>query len=74
MNERRMKFPRHEGNVFKRDLAGVREQFPDWDAIRDTPNCLHCHGTGIAPGDGRTECGFCEDYEQTRLDIERGLD
>lgn len=31
-----------------------------WDKIRPTSECLHCDGSGDAPGDGRTECGFCE--------------
>lgn len=74
MTECRLVFPRHEGNVFKRTLAEVREMFPDWDDIRDTPDCPHCAGTGIAPGDGATECGFCDDGEANRLDIERNLD
>lgn len=34
--------------------------FKNWDAIRATSRCLHCRGSGVAPGDGRTECGFCE--------------
>lgn len=34
--------------------------FTDWDAIRPTSDCPFCHGTGIAPGDGRTKCGFCD--------------
>lgn len=32
----------------------------DWDRVRPTSECLHCSRTGIAPGDGKTECGFCE--------------
>lgn len=31
-----------------------------WDDVRPTTECLHCDGTGLAPGDGQTECGFCE--------------
>lgn len=31
-----------------------------WDEIRPTAECVHCNGTGLAPGDGTTECGFCE--------------
>lgn len=27
----------------------------------DRPHCPHCHGTGMAPGDGPTRCGFCPD-------------
>jgi len=23
--------------------------------------CPYCLGTGLAPGDGKTKCGFCED-------------
>ena len=23
--------------------------------------CPYCEGTGLAPGDGKTKCGFCED-------------
>lgn len=30
-----------------------------WDAIVPTSECRHCEGTGIAPGDGTTDCGFC---------------
>lgn len=30
-----------------------------WDRIVPTSECPHCHGTGLAPGDGHTECGFC---------------
>lgn len=29
-----------------------------------TSECLHCDGSGKAPGDGRTECGFCEGKKQ----------
>lgn len=25
-----------------------------------TADCSTCHGTGTAPGDGRTKCGFCD--------------
>lgn len=32
-----------------------------WDSVRPTECCRHCNGTGRAPGDGRTACGFCED-------------
>lgn len=28
--------------------------------IPTPPKCLHCRGSGLAPGDGRTECGFCD--------------
>jgi ribosomal protein S27AE len=31
----------------------------NWDRIWPQNQCPHCHGTGLAPGDGRTECGFC---------------
>lgn len=31
-----------------------------WDDVRPTNECLHCHGSGRAPGDGKTLCGFCE--------------
>lgn len=34
--------------------------FAGWDDVRPTSECPHCHGTGLAPGDGQTECGFCE--------------
>lgn len=40
--------------------------FRDWDAIRPTSECLHCKGSGIAPGDGRTECGFCDERPAPR--------
>lgn len=40
-----------------------RQMFRDWDKPRPTSECLHCHGSGIAPGDGETECGFCYDDE-----------
>jgi hypothetical protein len=33
--------------------------FDGWDSVHPTAECLHCHGTGLAPGDGTTECGFC---------------
>lgn len=33
--------------------------FGGWDDPRPTKECLMCNGTGIAPGDGETECGFC---------------
>ena len=36
------------------------QSFRNWDKVRKTKDCLHCHGTGKAPGDGKTECGFCE--------------
>lgn len=32
----------------------------NYDALRNPQDCLHCHGTTRAPGDGRTECGFCD--------------
>lgn len=32
----------------------------NWDVVRSTPECEFCHGSGVAPGDGKTECGFCE--------------
>lgn len=35
-----------------------------WDDVRPTNECLHCHGTGLAPGDGRTECGFCSQRKE----------
>lgn len=31
-----------------------------WDDVKPTSECLHCRGTGRAPGNGRTECGFCD--------------
>ncbi len=34
--------------------------FGGWDDIVPTAECLHCGGTGQAPGEGHTECGFCE--------------
>lgn len=40
---------------------GFRQMFRDWDKVKKRLDCLHCNGTGIAPGDGRTECGFCEE-------------
>lgn len=50
----------------KNNMTNYSEEFRQkygwgggWDALRQTENCLHCHGTGIAPGDGKTECGFC---------------
>lgn len=36
--------------------------FADWDKPRNTSECPHCDGTGLAPGDGRTSCGFCDIY------------
>ncbi len=43
--------------------------FHNWDKIKLTKDCLHCHGTGLAPGDGETECGFCREARyQLRLD------
>lgn len=73
MNDCRMPFPRHEGNIFKRALAEVREMFPDWDMVRDTPDCPYCAGTGLAPGDGQTECGFCYNRNHARLKMARRL-
>lgn len=35
------------------------KMFRDWDKVRETKDCPYCHGTGKAPGDGATECGFC---------------
>lgn len=35
----------------------------NWDAVRPTSECVHCDGTGVAPGDGSTECGFCDESE-----------
>jgi hypothetical protein len=34
------------------------------------PLLAFCHGSGRAPGDGRTACGFCEE----RLDKSAGID
>lgn len=34
-----------------------------WDDVRPTSKCHHCKGSGTAPGDGATECGFCEPDE-----------
>ena len=32
----------------------------DWLERQDNRHsCPYCFGTGLAPGDGRTECGFC---------------
>lgn len=42
--------PRHPLNLAMRG----------WDEVKLTSECLHCNGSGKAPGDGRTECGFCE--------------
>lgn len=35
-----------------------------WDEVKPTAECFHCEGTGLAPGDGTTECGFCENNER----------
>lgn len=32
----------------------------NYDEVKPTPKCVYCHGTGLAPGDGVTECGFCD--------------
>lgn len=42
-------------------IAQLRSTLLNWDRIRETKDCPHCQGTGIAPGDGRTKCGFCVD-------------
>lgn len=46
--------------TFEQLIAPYSRFLRDWDKTRKTTDCLHCHGTGKAPGDGRTECGFCE--------------
>ena len=38
----------------------MRAMLEHWDDVRLTSECLHCKGTGRAPGDGDTACGFCE--------------
>lgn len=38
----------------------MRAMLEHWDDVRLTSECLHCRGTGRAPGDGSTSCGFCE--------------
>lgn len=38
-----------------------RQFHRDYDKVVPTSKCLHCDGSGIAPSDGYTECGFCED-------------
>lgn len=40
--------------------------FTSWDAPRHPDDCFHCHGTELAPGDGRTKCGFCDRKVQRR--------
>lgn len=40
-------------------MEDLTDLFAGWDEIKPTDKCLHCDGTGKAPGDGRTECGFC---------------
>jgi hypothetical protein len=42
-----------------RCLVGPADIFYRWDAIVPTKDCQHCRGSGIAPSDGNTECGFC---------------
>lgn len=44
-----------------------------WDDLKDTTDCRHCGGTGSAPGDGKTECGFCYNRNHARLKMARGL-
>lgn len=41
------------------DILTKYNNFRNWDKIRPTSECRHCLGTGVAPGDGNTECGFC---------------
>ena len=38
----------------------IRRMFDGWDDIVPTSECRHCQGTGLGPGDGKTECGFCQ--------------
>lgn len=42
-------------------LQELKETLRNWDAPRTTADCPYCHGTGLAPGDGKTKCGFCLD-------------
>ncbi len=42
-----------------RDILKKYNDFRNWDKIRPTSECRHCLGTGRAPSDGTTECGFC---------------
>lgn len=37
-----------------------------WDDVKPTSKCLHCRGTGQAPGTG-SECGFCEKDLQAEI-------
>lgn len=46
--------------------------FKNWDKIVATPDCLHCGGSGEAPGDGRTECGFCHGLTPAKRAASRG--
>lgn len=39
--------------------SSIVKAMKGWDDIVPTSACLHCQGTNRAPGDGRTECGFC---------------
>lgn len=43
-----------------RRLPDRGEYEGDWLERQDNRHsCPYCFGTGLAPGDGRTECGFC---------------
>ncbi len=33
--------------------------------------CPYCEGTGLAPGDGRTKCGFCDKGKALQSNTER---
>lgn len=48
---------------FEQRIARFLEDYgkllEEWDEPTAKHSCLHCKGTGLAPGDGRTECGFC---------------
>ena len=50
--------------------SNIVKAMKGWDDVKPTSACLHCQGTNRAPGDGRTECGFCipdaEFYYQSR--------
>lgn len=41
------------------DIIAKYNNFRNWDKIRPTSECRYCLGTGLAPGNGQTECGFC---------------
>ena len=54
---RKAKAEREKAEEFiTKSLASL---FEGWDDIRKTADCRHSDGTGKAPGDGKTHCGFC---------------